>query len=145
MESATSDSEDKESDKEGTDKDSDKELRLQRALRKINTFYNPVISNTALERDFCFVRGTDDYHKNPDLFDEAWFHEETDKRKFWREAINKEFSDMIKRKVWRCAKKAEIPLNRQLIGNKWVFKKTKWCVSCKTGGIGLFPSTGDRP
>ena len=46
-------------------------------------------------------------------------------RNSWRDAIKKEFSDMIRRWVWRQTKRNQIPSDRRLIGNKWVFKKKK--------------------
>ena len=102
-----------------------KQMRLERALRKLDTFYNPVLMNTALDEDFCFVGGTDDNHENPDTFREAWEHKIPEEQVKWREAIRKEFSDMLKRKVWKYTKKSSIPANRRLIGNKWVFKKKR--------------------
>ena len=74
-------------------------------MRKLDTFYNPVLMNIALDEEFCFVGGTDDDHENPDTFREAWDHHIPEEREKWRQAIRKEFSDMIKRKVWRYTKK----------------------------------------
>ena len=58
-------------------------------------------------------------------FDEAWNHPNDYERMKWREAIRKEIRDIIKRGVWRNVKKNNIPENRRLIGNKWVFKKER--------------------
>ena len=49
----------------------------------------------------------------------------TKEREHWREAIKKEFNNMIKRKFWRQTRTSEIPENRQLIGSKWVLKKKR--------------------
>ena len=46
-------------------------------------------------------------------------------RNSWRDAIKKEFSDMIRRWVWRQTKRNQIPSDRRLIGNKKIFKKKK--------------------
>ena len=39
-------------------------------------------------------------HKDPKNFQEAWNHPDECQRKKWREAIRKEFRDMIRRGVW---------------------------------------------
>ena len=70
----------------------------------------------------ALVGGTDDSKKIPLTFNEAWNHDDIVEREQWREAIRKEFSDMIKRKVWRKCKKSNVPENRRLIANKWVFR-----------------------
>ena len=43
-----------------------KQMKLQRALKKIDTFYNLALVNLAIEGDFCFVGRTDNDQKNPD-------------------------------------------------------------------------------
>ena len=58
----------------------------------------------------------------PKTFKEAWNHPDPRQRAKWREAIRKEFRDMIKRKVWRRVKKSSIPSNRRCVKSKWVFK-----------------------
>ena len=60
--------------------------------------------------------------KEPSTFDEAWNHPDPLIRKRWREAIRKEFRDMMNYKVWSRRKKKDVPTDRRLIGNKWVFK-----------------------
>jgi hypothetical protein len=62
--------------------------------------------------------------KETETFDNAWNHPDANNRS-WREAIQKEFRDMNTRKVWRKMKKIEIPNDKRLIGNKWVFRKKK--------------------
>ena len=58
----------------------------------------------------------------PKTFQEAWNHPDPVQRAKWREAIRKEFHDMLKRKVWRRVKKSSIPANRRCVKSKWVFK-----------------------
>ena len=82
----------------------EKQIRLEQALKKLDTFYNPVLMNLTLDEGFCFVGGGDDNHDNPDTFREAWNHEIPQEREKWRGAIQKEFSDMIRCKVWRHTK-----------------------------------------
>ena len=68
------------------------------------------------------IGGTDTSREVPQTFQEAWWHEDENERKLWREAIRKEFHDMIKRGVWRRHQKSRIPRDRRLIGCKWVFR-----------------------
>ena len=100
--------------------------RLESALKKLHTFYNPTeVGSLGLNEDYCFVGGTDEEYINPMSFGEAWDHENEQEREHWRNAIKKEFSDMIRRGVWKHTKKQQIPSDRRLIGNKWVFKRKK--------------------
>ena len=71
------------------------------------------------------VGGTGESYDNADTFDEAWEHPNKSEREYWREAIKKEFNDMIKRKVWREIYVDQIPNDRRLIGSKWGFKKKR--------------------
>ena len=68
------------------------------------------------------VGGTDTSKQVPNQFQETWNHEDEEERNLWREAIRKEFRDMIKRKVWMDFKKSKVPSSRRLIGTKWVFR-----------------------
>ena len=95
--------------------------KLRRAMAKLHDTWNPTLGDMV---ELAFVGGSDDTYDNPKTFQEAWNHPDLEERKKWREAIRKEFNDMIyKRKVWRHVKKSTIPNNRRLIGCKWVFKK----------------------
>lgn len=100
--------------------------RLESALKKLHTFYNPTeIGSFGIDEDYCFVGGTDKEIINPSTFSEALNHQDNTEREDWRDAIKKEFSNMIRRRVWRHTKKDQLTSNRQLIGNKWVFKKKR--------------------
>jgi len=113
-------------DKETTPKtSSETSSKEERALRKLDTFYNPTLGNLAMEDDFCFVGGTDDNYDNPESFSEAYHHPDEEEREKWQEAIKKEFSDMITRKVWRYTSRRKVPTDRRIIGNKWVFKRKR--------------------
>ena len=70
----------------------------------------------------ALVGGTDTSKNVPLNFREAWDHADITERNLWRDAIKKEFKDMIDRKVWRNHKKNDVPKNRRLIGNKWIFR-----------------------
>ena len=101
------------------------ERRVARAMRKLDMSGNMAMSGMAFIDDLAMVGGTDESYDNPDTFDEAWEHPNISERKYWREAIRKEFNDMIKRQVWRETDIDQIPSNRRLIGSKWVFKKKR--------------------
>ena len=61
-------------------------------------------------------------YDEPKTFQEAWHHPDEFQRNKWREAIRKEFRDMIKRGVWRVMKRRDMPNGRKTIKCKWVFK-----------------------
>ena len=63
-----------------------------------------------------------DIFDKPDSFDQAWNHPEPFQRKKWREAINKEFSKMEERQVWKKVKRSTVPGNRRCVKHKWVFE-----------------------
>ena len=98
--------------------------KLNRELRNLDTFYNPVLKQYEENNDamVAFIGAVDSDPKEPMSFKEAWWNEDKQSRQKWREAIRKEFSDMIRKGVWRITKKANVPQNRRLIGSKWVFK-----------------------
>ena len=58
----------------------------------------------------------------PTTFKEAWFHPDLRVREKWRQAIEKEYHDMLERGVWEEIKMNKVPTNRRLLGTKWVFK-----------------------
>ena len=59
----------------------------------------------------------------PRNFQEAWYHQHTEKRQSWRVAIRKEFKDMIRRGIWDVMERSSIQEGRRLIGSKWVYKE----------------------
>jgi hypothetical protein len=111
--------------------------KVERELRRLHTSYNPTAeqasvafrslieddeNNSKLMWEVAFT-SMDSGYDDPKTFEEAWNHPDPVEREKWREAIRKEFRDMIKRSVWRkCSK---VPEDRKLIGCKWVFKKKK--------------------
>jgi hypothetical protein len=58
----------------------------------------------------------------PTTFREAWDHPDPQSREKWREAIRKEFRDMINRGIWRKIKRKGMPSDRRCVKSKWVFK-----------------------
>ena len=60
--------------------------------------------------------------REPRNFQEAWNHPDEYQREKWREAIRKEFRDMIRRGVWRMMKRRDLPNGRKCAKCKWVWK-----------------------
>ena len=58
----------------------------------------------------------------PRSYDEAWNHPDPVQRTKWREAITKEYGDMVKRVVWEMKDRSSMPSNRRCVKCKWVFK-----------------------
>ena len=83
-----------------------------------NTELNKEFARMDSELAFLVVNGT----VEPTTFNEAWNHRSTNVRKKWREAIRKEFKDTMNYKVWSRCKMTNVPSDRRLIRNKWVFK-----------------------
>ena len=107
-------------------RDGDKvDKRVHNALKKLHTSYNPALSALVVEDDLALVGGTDDLHKNPITFMEAWNHPDKEEKVSWQTAIKKELNDMINRNIWRHSKRDNIPKEQRLIGNKWEFKKRR--------------------
>ena len=73
-------------------------------------------------QETCFISAVTSGPSEPKTFEEAWHRPVKEERENWQKAIRKEIRSMINRGVWRKVDKKNIPSNRRLIGNKWVFK-----------------------
>ena len=73
-------------------------------------------------QETCFISAVTSGPSEPKTFQEAWHSPVKEERENWQKAIRKEIKSMINRGVWRKVDKRNIPSNRRLIGNKWVFK-----------------------
>ena len=73
-------------------------------------------------QETCFISAVTSGPNEPKTFQEAWHSPVKEERENWQRAIRKEIKSMIDRGVWRKVEKNNIPSNRRLIGNKWVFK-----------------------
>ena len=106
-----------------------KRPRLMREIQNLQPYNNPGrIEMEGETNHFCFfvpesVNNDDD--DTPTTFQEAWHHENPEKREKWRNAIRLEFKQMIKNGVWRNEGLKFLPRNRKGIGTKWVFKQKK--------------------
>jgi hypothetical protein len=95
------------------------DTRLAGELKRLRTFYNDTTQETA---ELALMSAVESDYGEPTSFREAWDHPDPESREKWREAIRKEFHDMINKGVWRYVRKGTIPGNKRLIGCKWVFK-----------------------
>ena len=73
-------------------------------------------------QETCFISAVTSGPNEPKTFQEAWHSPVKEERENWQKAIRKEIKNMIERGVWRKVDVKNIPNNRRLIGNKWVFK-----------------------
>ena len=73
-------------------------------------------------QETCFISAVTSGPNEPKTFQEAWHSPVKEERENWQKAIRKEIKSMIERGVWRKVDRKNIPNNRRLIGNKWVFK-----------------------
>ena len=55
--------------------------------------------------EWCLVGGKGVNYIKPITFDDAWNHKEKSERQAWRDAIQKEISNMTKQEVWCKEKK----------------------------------------
>ena len=73
-------------------------------------------------QETCLISAVTSGPTQPKTFQEAWHSPVEEERYNWQMAIRKEIKSMIDRGVWRKIERKNIPNNRRLIGNKWVFK-----------------------
>jgi hypothetical protein len=60
--------------------------------------------------------------KEPETFEDAYYHPNLEERMKWRETILKEFDEMKEKEVYEKICKSELPNGHTCIKNKWVFK-----------------------
>ena len=90
------------------------------------------VTNESMERadltledwiqETCLISAVTSGPTEPKNFQEAWHSPVEEERNNWQMAIRKEIKSMIDRGVWRKVDRKNIPNNRRLNGNKWVFK-----------------------
>ena len=73
-------------------------------------------------QETCLISAVTSGPTEPKTFKEAWHSPVEEERNSWQMAIRKEIKSMTDRGVWRKVDRKNIPNNRRLIGNKWVFK-----------------------
>jgi hypothetical protein len=96
-------------------------------MRKLHMFYNPTLEEMVNSEyaELLFL-STGNQVKEPDTFNEAWFHNNPEEKIGWRDAIKKELSDVhFKQEIWDKVAIKDIPYGRKLIGSRWFFKRKK--------------------
>ena len=73
-------------------------------------------------RETCLISAVTSGPTEPKTFQEAWHSPVEEERNNWQMAIRKKIKSMIDRGVWKKIDRKNIPNNRRLTGNKWVFK-----------------------
>jgi hypothetical protein len=63
----------------------------------------------------------DEVKKDPIKFENAYFHPEREQREGWRMAIKKELESMEKCGIWTMIHQKDMPKERKVIRNQWVF------------------------
>jgi hypothetical protein len=86
--------------------------KLTRVLNNFHIFYNPTLPaveadldeevNKDAVDDLALLSATKGGKLEPDTLKEAWHNENTNSRKKRRDAVRKEFKDMLKKHVWQC-------------------------------------------
>jgi Reverse transcriptase (RNA-dependent DNA polymerase) len=74
--------------------------------------------------EFGYFSAIESDYKEPTTFKNMMKLPEEERSK-WMEGVIKEFTDLEKRGVWEIKNIKDIPVNRKLIGTKWVFKKKR--------------------
>ena len=107
-----------------------REETLGRTRSKTKELSSP--TNESMERadltledwiqETCLISAVTSGPTEPKTFQEAWHSPVEEERNNWQMAIRKEIKSMIDRGVWRKVDRKNIPNNRRLLGNKWVFK-----------------------
>jgi hypothetical protein len=69
----------------------------------------------------CLMMVKEEIKKDPIKFENAYFHPEKEQREGWRMAIKKELESMEKCGVWTMIHQKDMPKERKIIGNRWVF------------------------
>jgi hypothetical protein len=111
-----------------------KNEKVVRALRQTSnskSWFNPnptrFIENSDSGRELVLDKADIalsliDCLKEPETFEDVYYHPNLEERMKWRESISKEFNEMKEKEVYEKNCKSELPNGRNCIKNKWVFK-----------------------
>ena len=92
--------------------------QLTNELKRLHRSFNPTNNDMV---DYALIGSTDEEYEIPNSFGEAWDRHDNEQKLKWREAINKEIQDWTKRKILEFILMEKKPLERKLIGSRWVF------------------------
>ncbi len=115
------------------DKNSKKDAneRVIREMKRLESWFNPqktkVIEDYNCGREILLEQVnlalfTTAFIKEPSSFEEAINCERKEDQDAWKEAIDKELTEMSKRGVWEVIDEKDVPNDRRCIKNKWIFK-----------------------
>ena len=109
----------------------DSNEKVIREMKKLESWFNSQATKTiedyycgrevSLEKVNITLFGAA-FVKEPSTFEEAINCEKKEEQDAWKEAIDKELSEMTKRGVWQVIDDKDIPSDRRCIKNKWIFK-----------------------
>jgi hypothetical protein len=107
------------------DHDELKRIKIYKQMRHLESSFNPdatqVVEQFEQGREILFDHANVALfsgrviNEEPTTFNQAWNHEDPKVRENWRAAINKEFDEMNKKKLWEIIKKKDIPKSRRTI------------------------------
>jgi hypothetical protein len=92
---------------------------VKRSKALMDTMEDETSSDEDVKNSLMMVK--DEIKKDPIKFENAYFHPEKEQREGWRTAIKKELESMEKCGVWTMIHQKEMPKERKVIGNQWVF------------------------
>jgi hypothetical protein len=105
--------------KEEKSKNPNKFTMATRSKALMDTMESKTSGDEDINNSLMMVK--DEMEKDPMKFENAYFHPEKEKREGWRMAIKKELESMERCKVRTIIHKKDIPKERKVIGNRWVF------------------------
>jgi predicted transcriptional regulator len=117
--------------KETEDKSNKLDKKVFRAMRKLESWFNPEATKAVEDYSHGREMILDQVNlalfstvtvKEPTTYEEARNCEKKEDQIKWKSAINKELKEMEKRGVWEIIDEKNIPINRQCFKNKWIFK-----------------------
>ena len=106
--------------------------RVIRALRKLETSYNPTMDNATMNMDISLacLKATDEYgfqtsitsgYVEPSSYKQMMKRNEPERTK-WLKGCDKELKNMKLKDVWTIISIEDLPSGRRLLKCKWVFK-----------------------
>jgi hypothetical protein len=102
--------------------------RLAGEIKRLTCSYNPnpmehaemAMLHQKFDIQHAYIAGFDDGNNIPKTYYEAKKHINW---KDWWEAMCTEFENMESKHVWEIVERSKIPINRKVIGNRWVFAR----------------------
>jgi hypothetical protein len=118
-------------DKETEDKSNKSDKKVFRAMRKLESWFNPETTKAVENYNHGREMTLDQVNlalfstviiKEPTTYEGAINFEQKEDQIKWKSTIDKELKAMEKRGVWEIIDEKDIPINCWCIKNKWIFK-----------------------